>query len=158
MDWVVMRKCLALAVVAAWCCHVGGASAHSHKQKGLEIVHPWCFASGDTAAKTAAVYMLIKNRTKRPDRLIGATSPSAQSVELRRPAASPGGGIRAATGVALKGRHEVALKRDGPHLVVSGLAAPLAPYDSFPMTLIFQRAGKIEIEVVVEEAVEPTTQ
>jgi hypothetical protein len=86
-----MRKCLVLALAAAWCFHAGDASAHSHKQKGLEIVHPWCFATGDAAAKTAAVYMLIKNRTKRSDRLIGATSPSAQSVELRGPAASSAG-------------------------------------------------------------------
>jgi copper(I)-binding protein len=155
---MVMRKCLVLALAAAWCFHAGDASAHSHKQKGLEIVHPWCFATGDAAAKTAAVYMLIKNRTKRSDRLIGATSPSAQSVELRGPAASSAGSTWPAAGVALKGRHEVALKRDGPHFVLSGLAAPLAPYDSFPMTLIFKRAGKIEIEVVVEEAVEPAKQ
>jgi periplasmic copper chaperone A len=150
MDGTVMRKCLVLAVVLAWCCHAGNAWAHSHRQKGLEIVHPWCFATGDPAAKTTAVYMLIKNRTKRPDRLIGATAPGAQAVELREPASS-GEGTRALRGVALKAKGEVALRRNGPHLILSGLA-PLAPYDSFPMTLIFERAGRIEIEVVVEEA------
>jgi copper(I)-binding protein len=151
MDGKVMHKCLILAVVVAWCCHAADGRAHSHRQKGLEIVHPWCFATGVAPARTTAVYMLIKNRTKRPDRLIGATAPGAHAVELREPAASSGEGTRALRGVALKAKGEVALRRNGPHLILSGLA-PLAPYDSFPMTLIFERAGRIEIEVVVEEA------
>ena len=145
-----MRTLLILAVIAACC--LGDARAHSHKQKGLEIVHPWCFATSDPPAQSTAVYMLIKNRTKRPDRLIGATSPSARQVELRAPAAGPGGDTRAVRSVALKGRQEVALKRGGAHFVLSGLAKPLAAYDSFLMTLTFRRAGKIEIEVMVEEA------
>jgi copper(I)-binding protein len=148
---MLMRKSLVLLAVVAACCHAPDARAHSHRLKGFEIVHPWCFATTDPATKTAAVYMLIKNLTKRPDRLIGATSPNAQLVELREPASS---GTRPVAGVALKGRREVALKRDGPHLILSGLAEPLVANISFPMTLMFKRAGKIEIEVVVEAAKE----
>ena len=153
-----MRKYLVLAVVAACHCHVTDVWAHSHKLKGFEIVHPWCFATIDSGAKTAAVFMLIKNRGKHPDHLIGATSPSAQKIELREPTAASSEDTQAVAGVALKGRQEVALKRTGPHLVLSGLAAPLAPYDSFPMTLIFKRAGEIEIEVMVEEATKAANQ
>jgi copper(I)-binding protein len=152
MDAIIVRTCLVLFAVAAWFFHAADARAHSHRLKGFEIVHPWCFATDASAARTAAVYMLIKNRGRRPDRLIGATSPSAQAVELRGPAASSGGDTRTVRGVAIPGRQEVALKRHGAHFLVSGLATPLAPYDSFPMTLIFKRAGKIEIEVAVEEA------
>lgn len=148
-----MRKVLILAAVAASFLQPGGVLAHSHKQKGLEIVHPWCFATGDPSVKTNAVYMLIKNLTKRPDRLIDATSTSAQKIEIREPIkAAPGAETRAVSGVAIKGGQEVALKRTGPHLLLSGLAKPLGPYDSFLMTLVFERAGEIEIEVVVEEA------
>jgi periplasmic copper chaperone A len=153
-----MGKYLIAAVVAAWCSQAGDLWAHSHKQKGLEIVHPWCSATSDPSIKSTAVYMLIKNRTRKLDRLIGATSTSAQKIELREPAkAAPGAETRIVASVAVKAGQEVALKRTGPHLVLSGLAKPLAPYDSFLMTLIFQRAGKIEIEVVVEEA-EPAKQ
>ena len=110
------------------------------RHKGLEIVHPWCFATADAAATTTAVYMLIKNRGRRPDRLIGATSPNARTIELRAPAASSGGATRVVAAVTLPGGREVALKRNGPHLVLSGLDRPLSPYESFPMTLIFKRA------------------
>jgi copper(I)-binding protein len=152
MDRFVMRKWLVLAVAAAWCCRVGDAQAHTHKLKGFEIVHPWCFATADAATTTTAVYMLIKNRGRRPDRLIGATSPNARTIELRAPAASSGDETRVVAAVALPGGREVALKRNGPHLVLSGLGKPLSPYESFPMTLILKRAGKIDIEVVVEDA------
>src|SRR5262245_41802484 len=147
-----MRKWLMIAAAAVWYCHAGGAAAHSHRQKGFEIVHPWCFATADAAATTTAVYMLIKNRGRRPDRLIGATSPAARTIELRAPTAASGDETRAVAAVALPGGREVGLKRTGPHLVLSGLDKPLAPYESFAMTLIFKRAGRIDIEVVVEEA------
>ena len=154
-----MRKFLILSMIAAWGFDAGDLWAHSHKQKGLEIVHPRCFATSDPSAKSTAVYMLIKNRTKKRDRLIGATSASVQKIELREPAhPAPGAGTRIVAGVAMKAGQDVALKRTGPHLVLTGLAKPLAPYDSFLMTLTFERAGKIEIEVVVEEGPEPSTQ
>jgi periplasmic copper chaperone A len=149
---IAMRKWLMIAAAAVWCCHAADVGAHSHRQKGFEIVHPWCFATVDAAATTTAVYMLIKNRGRRPDRLIGATSPNARTIELRAPAASSGDGTRVVAAVALPRGREVALKRNGPHLVLSGLDKPLSPYESFPMTLIFKRAGKIDIEVLVEEA------
>ena len=39
----------------------GPAQAHSHKVKNLEIVHPWCVETQDTA-KPVAVFMTIRNR------------------------------------------------------------------------------------------------
>jgi copper(I)-binding protein len=86
-----MRALLILALLALSPLHCSGALAHSHKQKGLEIVHPWCFAT-NASVKATAVNMLIRNRTKRPDRLIGATSTSAQKIEIRQPTSSIDGG------------------------------------------------------------------
>jgi copper(I)-binding protein len=138
--------------VAASCLQSGYALAHSHKQKGLEIVHPWCFETADASVKTNAVYMLIKNLTKRADRLIGASSTRARKIEIRESTGEATAPTRAISGVTIKGGQEAALKRAGPYLLLSGLAKPLGPYDSFLMTLVFERAGKIEVEVVVEEA------
>ena len=49
------------------------------------------------------------------------------------------------------------LVRNGPHLLLSGLKKRLDAYDSFKLTLVFEKAGSMVVEVAVEEAetVEP---
>lgn len=127
----------AAAILIAGC-----AQAHSYKQKTLEIVHPWCW---ETSEATAAVYMVIHGLTKRGDRLTAVSTPIGKAELRPKPALDVPGG------------KELALKNGAAHIEVSGLTKPLAPYDSFLMTLTFARAGKIEVEVMVEEkrTVEP---
>ncbi len=61
-----------------------GAQAHSHKLKSLEIVHPWCWET-EAATKTVAVYMTVRNSSRRADRLVRATASIADKAELRAP-------------------------------------------------------------------------
>jgi copper(I)-binding protein len=126
------------------------AQAHSHKFKKLEIVHPWCIETNDTA-KPVAVYMTIRNADGRPDGLLSATTSMAAKAELREAGAAPAEG-HVIGSVAVGGRGEVDLKRTGPHILLSGMKKQLNPYDSFLLTLRFERAGKVEVEVMVEEA------
>ena len=140
----------AFALAAATVLAASAAQAHSHKVKKLEIVHPWCIETSDTA-KPVAVFMTIRNAGARPDKLLSATTSMAAKAELRE------AGSDAATGnvigsVAVGRGGEVDLKRNGPHILLSGMKKQLSPYDSFPMTLRFERAGKVEVEVMVEEA------
>ena len=122
----------------------GGAQAHSHKLKSLEIVHPWCWET-EAASKTVAVYMTVRNSSRRPDRLLRATASIADKAELR----GAGDDKRAKSFDAKPG--ELILKRDGPHILLTGVKRQLGAYDSFVMTLTFERAGKVEVEVAVEE-------
>ena len=48
--------------------------------------------------------------------------------------------------------NDVELDRKGPHLLLSGLKKRLNAYDSFTMTLVFEKAGSMVVEVAVEEA------
>jgi len=52
---------------------------------------------------------------------------------------------------------DVELVRNGPHLLLSGLKKRLDAYDTFKLTLVFEKAGSMVVEVAVEEAatVEP---
>ncbi len=134
-----------LALAAAALLFATAALAHSHKFKRLEIVHPWCIETNDTA-NPVSVFMTIKN-SGRPDRLLRATTSIAGKAELR--AAGDDKAV-ASVGVATHGATD--LKRDGPHIHLSGVRKQLAPYDSFLLTLVFERAGKVEVEVMVEEA------
>jgi len=136
-------KTLALAAAALFV--VTAAQAHSHKVKNLEIVHPWCIETKD-AADPVSVFMTIRN-SGRPDKLLRATTSIAGKTELRA-----AGDEKTISSVGVATRGPTDLKRDGPHIQLSDVRKQLYRYDSFPMTLVFERAGKVEIEVMVEEA------
>ncbi len=140
----------ALALAAAMMFAASAAHAHSHKLKNLEIVHPWCIETEDTA-KPVVVSMTIRNAGAKPDRLLRASASSAAKTELRAGVPPDGeGGVIAS--IPVDGRGEVNLKRGGPHVLLTGVKKPLGAHDSFLMTLTFARAGKVEVEVMVEEA------
>jgi copper(I)-binding protein len=128
---------LSAAVLAA------PAVAHSHKKNGLEIVHPWTRASA-TDATSARVFMTVRNAGRGPDRLVSASTPMAGKVQLNE-----AGKGRAA--FVVRTGEELSLYGDGPSLVLVGLKRPLAAYDDFKMTVVFEKAGPIAIDVMVEE-------
>jgi copper(I)-binding protein len=70
-----------LTLAAAALVVATAAQAHSHKVKRLEIVHPWCIETNDTA-NPVSVFMTIKN-SGRPDKLLRATTSIAGKAELR---------------------------------------------------------------------------
>ena len=140
-----------LSLAAAAMLVATAAQAHSHKFKTLEIVHPWCIETGD-AAKPVAVFMTIRNAGGRPDKLLRATTSMAAKAELREAGTAPDAEGNVISAVAVGGHGEVNLKRAGPHILLSGMKKQLSPYDSFFMTLAFERAGKVEVEVMVEDA------
>ena len=139
----------ALALAAAVVLAASTAHAHSIKAKQLTIVHPWCIEPEDTT-KPVVVSMTIRNAGAKPDRLLRASTSGAAKAELRAgvPPDAEGHVIPA---IPVDSRGEVNLKRGGPHILLTGVSKPLSAYDSFLMTLTFARAGKVEVEVVVEE-------
>jgi periplasmic copper chaperone A len=139
---MLMLRCLLLLLVAA--ALAPPAAPHSHKTKSLEIVHPWARASAKDATTSARVFMTVKSLSGRPDRLISASTTRAGKVELHD------AGKGAAAFSVGRGK-DLVLYGDGPSLVLSGLKSPLHAYDDFTMTLVFERAGRVEIVVMVEE-------
>ena len=101
-----------LALAAAAILFATAAQAHSHKVKRLEIVHPWCIETQDTASPVS-VFMTIKN-SGRPDKLLRATTSIAGKTELRLAGDKAVSSVGVATGGATD------LKRDGPHIQLSG--------------------------------------
>ena len=134
------------------------AVAHSHKKKGLEIVHPWTAAMTEERTVNVPVYMTLKNRTNTAERLLRATTPLADKVELIEPH-SHGSMTMPSVAADLKIPRggDLVLNAKGPHLLLSGVKKRLNAYDSFNLTLVFERAGQMVVEVMIEEAevVEP---
>ena len=136
---------------------LGSASAHELEVGPFRISHPWTHAS-PAGATAAPLYMTITLTGEGADRLIGAASPVADRVEFHRHARTGGA---ATTDVlpwlALTENSPAVLAPDGLCLVLIGLHAPLEEFDSFPLTLRFEKAASITVDVTVEEpgAAEP---
>ena len=118
----------------------------------LRIAQP--FARPSVASqKAGAAYLTIDNRGSKADKLIGASTPVAASVELHT--MHMDGNImrmREVTAIELQPGAKLAMKPgDGYHLMLMGLKQPLKAGDKFPLTLNFERAGKVEVSVDVGE-------
>ncbi|GIZ50833.1 copper chaperone PCu(A)C [Noviherbaspirillum aridicola] len=99
-------------------------------------------------------YLTIENRGKAADRLVGAATPVAKSVELHT--MSMQGNVmkmREVGGIDIGSAATLEMKPgEGYHLMLMGLRQPLRAGERFPLTLQFDKAGKLEVEVSVQEA------
>lgn len=120
------------------------AAAHEVKHGKISVVHPWTMEADGSEAKDAVVYMTIRNSSTSTDRLVGARCSAASKAELAMPSGSAEGPLE----VGAAG--ELLLSKDGPRLMLRGLTRPLGAYDMLPVTLVFEAAGEVEIEVMVE--------
>ena len=113
-----------------------GVSAHGYKRKTLEIIHPWTSERAEANGREAIVGLSIRNSGKQTERLRSATSPIADSVELRLDPAN--GGIRTGSTVTIeiKPGQEIHLRPSGAHVRLIGLNKSLTPYDTLPVTFL----------------------
>ncbi len=117
----------------------------------IEIHDPFARAAGVTAVAGAAFFM-IQNSGDEDDRLIGAESDIAKRVELHTHI-EDGDVMRMVEveegfPVPAGGMH--ALKRGGDHVMFMGLTRPMEQGDSIAVTLVFEKAGRIEVEIPVD--------
>jgi periplasmic copper chaperone A len=128
------------------------AAARSYTFKGLEIDQPYATPTV-AAAPTGAVYLTIVNRGKEPDRLLGGSTSRAKRVELH--SMSMQGDVmrmRHILSIDLNPGEPVVMRPSSSHhVMLSGLTAPLKVGDRFPLTLRFEKAGTLKVEVVVEQ-------
>jgi hypothetical protein len=117
----------------------------------IEILRPCARPSSDTPSRAAGFFDL-SNKGAEPDRLIAARSPLAEKIEIHAIKVVGGdvamrpreAGLVLPTGVTLT------LQPRGYHLLLMGLRAPLKSGDRLAVTLIFEKAGSIDIELPVE--------
>jgi len=130
------------------------AQAHGVKLGELELRHPHAYPTlpGMT---TGAVYLVaIRNEGERADRLLAASTTMAERVELHQ--MQMDGDVmrmRALPEIEVPARTTLSLRQgssDGYHLMLFGLRRQLIKGDRFALTLRFERAGEIQVEVWVE--------
>jgi periplasmic copper chaperone A len=128
------------------------AAAQDHRAAGdLTIERPWARATAGAQANGAA-YAVIRNGGDRADRLVGGRSPASRTVELHATTVTPEGvaRMRAVEAVEVPPGGEARFEPGALHVMLVGLAGPLTAGRSFPLTLVFERAGEVTVEVAVE--------
>jgi periplasmic copper chaperone A len=148
-----MRRSLLRAAAAAALLSAPPAVAHDYRAGDIAIGHPWTRAIG-AATPTAAGYMSLRNGGAAPDRLIGASSPRARSVEIHEMTMTDGV-MRMrplAGGIAIPPGGTAWLRPGGTHLMLIGPAGPFAQGENVPVTLRFEQAGEVTVDLEVAPA------
>ena len=137
-------------------CVTGGAlaylpaAAHGYSKGDLQVRHPWtrATAAGD---KFAVAYIEIRNSGRQPDRIIGVSTPAAERVELHS-AKREGDSAktRKVTSFEVSARRRLFMRPGASHLALVGLRKPLVKGNRVPLTLRFERAGELQIELEVQ--------
>jgi len=117
----------------------------------IQIGHPWSRAT-PASAPSAGGYMTLTNKGAEPDRLIAVESAAAGRVEIHE--MSMDGSImrmrQLEKGVVLAPGATVELKPGGYHVMFMQLKAPLQKGDRVPIVLVFEKAGRIPVDMQVE--------
>ena len=143
---------LRTAVAAALCIATLGAAGHGASVGDIAIGHPYATPSIAGTSNGAAYLASIENKGAAADRLVRASTPMAARVEIHTMNLDAQGvmRMREIDGVALAPKAKVQMKPGaGLHLMLIGLREPLKEDATFPMTLEFERAGKVEVKVIV---------
>ena len=97
--------------------------------------------------------MTIENKGPVDDRLVSAATPVSEQVQLHTEITDNGiMKMRPVSGIDVKPRRQTTLKPGSLHLMLMGLKQPLKQGDSFPLTLTFEKSGKLDVTVKVEKA------
>ncbi|WGW03675.1 copper chaperone PCu(A)C [Tropicibacter oceani] len=104
-------------------------------------------------AKTGAAFMVIGNDGAEADRLIDARSDIAARVELHTHIANSEGVmqmVHVEEGFEIPAEGQHLLARGGDHVMFMGLSQSLVQGESVKVTLVFEKAGEIEVEIPVD--------
>lgn len=109
---------------------------------------------GRPGAPTGAVFMVLHNMGAEEDRLIGAKSSIARAAQIHSTEVKDDivsmrhieDGVVLGAGAV----HEFA--RGGDHVMLMGLTEKLDNGDTVPVTLIFEKAGEVTVDVTVDNA------
>lgn len=126
------------------------APAHEFTVGSLVIIHPT--ARPNLPNRPMAAYVTIANDGDTPDRLVAASAPGFEAVEIHE--SKMQGTVMTMERVAaieLPPHETVVLEPGGLHIMLFGATHQFKPGESFPMILRFEAAGEARVDVVVEK-------
>ena len=150
-----MKRTLRLLMASALVWSSLAVTAQDVKLGAIQIEQPRTRA---TAAGQAVGGGFLKLTNGGPaDRLVSARSPASSTVELHTMRME--GDVmrmREVEAIELPAGQTVELKPGGLHLMLMGLKAPLKAGETVPVTLKFEKAGEVTVQLKVEGAGQAT--
>ena len=122
----------------------------AHAQSPITIETPWTRAAG--AGGQGAGFVTLRNAGA-ADRLLSASTPAAGRAEMHTMIRD--GDImrmREVPDIAVPAGGAVTLAPGGLHIMLIGLTRPFAVGEVVPLTLVFERAGPVTVELAVRPA------
>lgn len=135
------------------------AVAHDYSVGDIEIGHPWSRPTPPTA-RVAGGYVTLNNTGPEADRLVDVESPDAQSAEIHRSVVENGvASMRPVEAIEITPGASVDFEAERLHFMFIEPDRPLQDGDRFPATLVFEKAGSIDVEFMMQvRASEPTAE
>ncbi|WP_027579187.1 copper chaperone PCu(A)C [Bradyrhizobium sp. Ai1a-2] len=127
------------------------AQAEDIKAGDLVISQAWSRAT-PSGAKVAGGYLTIENKGSSPDRLVGGSGDVAGKLEVHE-MTTENGVMKMRSleqGLVIEPGKTVKLAPGGYHLMMFDLKNPLKQGDKVPVTLEFEKAGKVTLSLDVQ--------
>nr|WP_298116867.1 copper chaperone PCu(A)C [uncultured Pseudomonas sp.] len=143
-----LRKILLLSALLG-----AGLPVHAHDQTQgqLHIEHPWS-REMPPVAPTAAVYFVVHNNGDQADRLLSLDTPVAGKAELHEHVHADGVmKMQQVPAVEIPAGGEVRFEPMGYHVMLFDVKQQAKAGERFPLTLTFEKAGVVELDVAVQK-------
>jgi copper(I)-binding protein len=118
---------------------------------GIAIEAPWARAA--IRGGTGGAFLTIRNTGGVADRLVSVSSPLPRATELHT-TLRDGDVMRMqpVQAVEVPAGGSVTLRPGGLHIMLIGLSQAMRPGETVPLTLTFERAGAVPVQVPVQSA------
>jgi periplasmic copper chaperone A len=149
MKQIIIQGFFGLILLATLC--MAPARAEEVKAGDLVITQAWSRATPG-GAKVGGGYLTIENKGSMPDRLIGGSAAVAEKIQVHEMAMNNGVMTMRALdkGLLIEPGKTVKLAPGGYHLMLLDLKGPLKQGDKLPITLEFEKAGKVTLSLDVQ--------
>ena len=126
------------------------AQGAEYRAGNIKILAPWTRATPESS-KVGGGFMTLINAGSEPDRLIGGSTEVSEGLEIHEMQIVNGVAMmrQVNPGISLKPGASVVLKPFAHHLMLMDLKQPLKAGQTIKGTLVFEKAGTVEIEYAV---------
>jgi periplasmic copper chaperone A len=148
-----MKKMIATSFCAVLIGVISGSSARAEEVKAGDLVisQAWSRATPN-GAKIGTGYFTIENKGTTADKLVGVSGEVSDKIEVHEMSMNNGvmkmrpvdGGLTIEPGKTVK------LGPNGYHLMIMDLKSPLKQGGKVPVTLEFEKAGKVAVTLDVQ--------
>ena len=147
-----MRFFLTLACVGMLIAAACPAFAQATGSPSIEVEKPWARAT-PAGAQTGAAYMTLDNKSGSADRLTGASSDVAATLQIHEMAVVNGvmQMRQLVEGLPIPAGGTVELKPGSYHIMLLGLKETLKPGQLVPVTLTFDDKKSMVVEMPVRD-------